>query len=291
MLLATVSFAIMTVGVRFASKSMPVFEVAFWRNLAGFFVCVPFVLQRHKGIPRTTQPGKYLIRCGIGILSMYAIFWSISNLPLAQAIAISYSSALFVTVAAALFLGEVVRMRRWTAVLLGFVGVLVLVRPFSTAFDPGVLIAVLAALLSAAVAVQLKQLTRIDDAYTVVFYTYLFWVFLSLGPALTDWTWPSGNAWWWIFALGVFGTGGQMLWTKAMELGEVSALSPISFVQLPLVTLFGWLWFNENVDTFTILGAAIILGSNFYIAHREARLARIKRSESPSADVPKTPAG
>ena len=287
MVLATVSFSIMTIAVRYASMSMPTFEVAFWRNLAGFAVCVPFVLKKHNGIPRTNQPGKYLLRCSIGIASMYAIFWSISHLPLSQAIAITYSSALFATVAAALFLGEVVRFRRWSAVVAGFVGVLILVRPFSHAFDPGILVAVLAAIFSAAVAVQLKHLTRVDDAYTVVFYTYLFWVFLSFGPALIGWKWPTGNAWWWIVALGLFGTGGQMLWTKAMELGEVSALSPISFVQLPLVTLYGWLWFRENVDMFTIIGAAIILGANFYIAHRETRLAKEKRSSKPTATLPK----
>ena len=287
MVLATVSFSIMTIAVRYASMSMPTFEVAFWRNLAGFAVCVPFVLKKHNGIPRTNQPGKYLLRCSIGIASMYAIFWSISHLPLSQAIAITYSSALFATVAAALFLGEVVRFRRWSAVVAGFVGVLILVRPFSHAFDPGILVAVLAAIFSEDVAVQLKQLTRVDDAYTVVFYTYLFWVFLSIGPALIDWKWPQGSAWLWIVALGLFGTGGQMLWTKAMELGEVSALSPISFVQLPLVTLYGWLWFRENVDVFTIIGAAIILGANFYIAHRETRLAKEKRSSKPTATLPK----
>lgn len=287
MVLATISFSIMTIAVRYASMSMPTFEVAFWRNLAGFAVCVPFVLQKHRGIPRTSQLGKYLLRCLIGIASMYAIFWSISHLPLSQAIAITYSSALFATVAAALFLGEVVRLRRWSAVVAGFIGVLILVRPFSQAFDAGVLVAVMAAIFSAAVAVQLKQLTRIDDAYTVVFYTYLFWVLLSIGPAMLDWKGPTGNAWWWIGALGVFGTGGQMLWTKAMELGEVSALSPISFVQLPLVTLYGWLWFAEKVDIFTILGSAIILGANFYIAHREARLAKERRSQAPAATIPK----
>lgn len=286
MMASALSFALMTIAVRLASKQMPVLETAFWRNLAGFAVAIPFVLRAHRAIPRTQQIGKYLIRCGIGFFSMVAIFWSIANLPLAQAVSISYSSALFVTIAAALFLGEMVRARRWAAVIVGFIGVLVLVRPFSHAFQIGTLVAVLAALLNASVSIQLKQLTKVDDPYTVVFYTYLFWVVLSFLPALHNWVWPSGIIWLYIAALGLFGTGGQLLWTRAMQLGEVSALSPISFLQLPIVTLFGWWLFNENVDTYTVLGAAIILGSNFYIAHREATLARQARSQRPTHDVP-----
>ena len=289
MVLSTLSFALMTICVRLASQTLPVMETAFWRNLAGFLVVLPFVWNAHGRIPRTSQFGKYIIRCVIGLASMFCIFWSVANLPLAQAISISYSSALFATVAAALFLGEAVRVRRWSAVIAGFIGVLILVRPFSHTFEIGTLVAVLAALLSAAVSIQIKQLTKIDDPYTVVFWTYLLWVFMSFVPAAMDWHWPSGITWLWIALLGLFGTGGQLLWTKAMQLGEVSALSPISFLQLPIVTLLGWLWFNEHVDGYTLLGAAIILGSNFYIAHRESRLARESRSEKPTQNVP--PAG
>ena len=285
MVASAMCFALMTIAVRLVSQSLPVLETAFWRNLAGFLVAIPFVLRVHRQVPRTSQLGKYFIRCAVGILSMYCIFWSIAHLPLAQAVSISYSSALFITIAAALFLGEVVRIRRWMAVIAGFIGVLILVRPFSHAFEIGALVAVMAALLNAAVSIQLKQLTKIDDPYTVVFYTYLFWVGMSLWPALPEWQWPSGVTWLQIAALGLFGTGGQLLWTRTMQLGEVSALSPISFLQLPLVTLFGWMWFAEQVDGYTLLGAAIILGANAYIAHREATLARQARSDKPSQSV------
>jgi drug/metabolite transporter (DMT)-like permease len=159
----------------------------------------------------------------------------------------------------------------------------VIVRPGSADFSPGTLIAVLAAVLSALVAIQIKQLTRIDGADTVVFYTYVFWVPLSLVPALFVWVWPSGIAWLWLVATGVFGTLGQLLWTRALRLGEVSALTPISFMQLPLVAVFGWWLFDESLDRWTVVGVAIILGSNAYIAHREALLARRAATQSPTA--------
>ena len=114
--------------------------------------------------------------------------WDLSSdrydLPLAQAVALSYSSPVFVTIGAVLLLVETVRLRRWLAVLAGCVGVLVIVRPWSHSFSAGVLVAVAAAMLGALVAIQIKQLSRVDPADTIVFYTYLFWVPISLLPAL-----------------------------------------------------------------------------------------------------------
>lgn len=160
---------------------------------------------------------------------------------------------------------------------------LVIVRPGTAGFTAGSLVAVAAAVLSSLVAIQIKQLTRVDSADTVVLYTYVFWVPLSLVPALFVWVWPSGMAWLWLLATGVLGTVGQLLWTRALRLGEVSALTPISFLQLPLVTLCGWLLFNETVDRWTIIGAGIILAANAYIAHREAVLSRRAASAAASA--------
>ncbi len=116
-----------------------------------------------------------------------------------------------------------------------------------------------------------------------MFYTYVFWVPLSLVPALLVWVWPNATGWLWLLATGVLGTIGQLFWTRALKLGGVSALTPISFTQLPLVVVLGWLLFGEALDRWTLLGAAIILAANAYIAHREAVLARKAATQSPSA--------
>ena len=214
---------------------------------------------------------------------MLAGFWAISHLPLAQAVSLSYSTPLFVTIAAAALLGEQVRARRWTAVILGFIGVLVIVRPGTAEFSTNALVAVLAAVLSSIVAIQIKQLSATEPADRIVIYTTLLWVPMSLFPALAVWEWPQGIAWLWVVAAGVMGTGGHMLWTRALKLGEVSALTPISFMQLPLVVLFGWWLFDESLDHWTLLGAGIIFAANAYIAHREAVLARRAASEAPTS--------
>src|SRR5690606_36640077 len=110
----------------------------------------------------------------------------------------------------------------------------------------------------------------------------LLWVPMSLVPALGVWTWPQGITWVWVAAAGVLGTGRHMLWTRALQLGEVSAQTPIGFMQLPIVAVFDWLLFDEVLDGWTLAGALVILAANAYIAHREAVLARRAATGSPS---------
>ena len=283
MLGSTLSFGFMALAIRYATAYVPTQEVAFFRNAFGLLALLPMLLRPGRAPLKTQQLPRYFMRSAIGLASMLCAFWALGHLPMAQAVSLSYSTPLFVTIAAVLWLGETVRVRRWAAVIIGFIGVLVIVRPGTGSFSAGSLVAVAAAVLSSVVATQIKQLTRVDGADTVVFYTYVFWVPLSLIPALFVWQWPSGIAWLWLALTGVLGTLGQLLWTRALRLGEVSALTPISFMQLPLVSVMAWLLFNEALDRWTVIGALIILGSNAYIAHREAVLARRAKSEAASA--------
>ncbi len=281
MLVSTLAFGLMAICIRLASAHTPTSEIAFFRNAFGLLALLPLIVRPGKPLPRTRQLPQYFARTLIGLASMLCGFWAIGHLPLSQAISLSYSTPLFVTVLAVVWLQEQVRMRRWLAVAAGFIGVLVILRPGSSTFSPGLLVALLAAVISAIVAIQIKQLSRSDDADTVVFYTYVFWVPMSLLPALFQWSWPQGIDWLWLVATGIFGTAGQVFWTRALRLGEVSALQPISFMQLPLVALLGWWLFGEAIERHTLIGAGIIIGANVYIAHREAVLSRRAATHAP----------
>jgi drug/metabolite transporter (DMT)-like permease len=270
----TVLFGLMAVCIRLASEQLHAFEIAFFRNFFGLVFILPILFRHGPSILRTNKLGFYLGRCAIGMVSMLAGFWAIVHLPLAQAIALSYSSPLFVTIAAVIVLGEVVRARRWTAVIVGFLGVLVIVRPGSDDFTAGSLVAVLAAVASASAAISIKFLSRTEHPDAIVLYTTMIWVPMSLVPALMVWETPVGITWLWIVLAGFLGTTAHMLWTRALKLGEASMLTPISFLQVLVVAVLGYFLFNEVLDRWTVLGAAIIFGSNVYIARREARLAR-----------------
>ena len=281
MLGSTSAFALMAIAIRYASATIPTTEVAFFRNFFGLLALLPIILRSSTGLPRTRNLGRYVIRTVVGLGSMLCAFWALGHLPLSQAVSLSYAAPLFATIAAVIWLGEVVRIRRWMAVSAGFLGVLVILRP-GVAFSAEMLVPVAGALLAALVAIQMKQLSKLDPPDTIVFYTYLLWVPLSLVPALFQWVWPSPTVWLWLIATGVLGTLGQWLWTRALRLGEVSALQPVSFVQLPIVVLFGWLLFGEVIDLWTAIGAAIVFGANGYIAHREAVLSRRAATQRPA---------
>ncbi len=274
MVSSTVLFGMMAVCIRLASKQLHPFEIAFFRNLFGFVFTLPLLVRHGWGILRTDKLSLYFLRCCIGIVSMLAGFWAIVHLPLAQAIALSYSTPIFVTIGAVMVLGEIVRARRWTAVIVGFLGVLVLMRPWSDSFHYASLVAVLAAVMSASVAISIKFLSRTEKADAIVIYTTMLWVPLSLVPALFYWTMPVGITWLWIVLAGFLGTTAHMCWTRALSLADASLLTPISFLQVLVVGTFGYFLFDERVDHWTVLGAAIIFGSNIYIAHREAQLHR-----------------
>jgi drug/metabolite transporter (DMT)-like permease len=281
MLGSTLFFGLMAVAIRLASESLHTFQIAFFRNFFGLLAALPLLLRHGPDLLRTTQLPRYVVRCAIGIISMMCGFWAIGHLPLAQAVALSYSTPIFVTIAAVIFLHEQVRARRWAAVALGFVGVLIIVRPGTEGFSAGTLVALAAAVLSGIVSIQIKQLSRTEPADRIVLFTTLLWVPMSLLPALAVWEWPYGIVWLWVIAAGVLGTGGHMLWTRALKLGDVSALTPISFMQLPVVALAGWLLFQERLDRWTVIGAAVIFAANAYIAHREAQLSRRAATSAP----------
>ncbi len=286
MLGSTGFFALMVITIRLASESLHTFEIAFFRSFFGMLAALPLLLKHGPGLLRTQQLPRYFIRCVLGTVSMFCGFWAIGHLPLAQAVSLSYSTPLFVTIAAVVWLGEQVRIRRWSAVILGFIGVLVIVRPGTAEFSSASLVAVSAAIISGIVAIQIKQLSYTEPADRIVLLTTILWVPMSLLPALWVWEWPHGIVWLWVVLAGVLGTGGHMLWTRALKLGEVSALTPISFMQLPIVVVLGYLLFGEQLDRWTVLGAAIIFSANGYIAHREARLARQVASVAAASAAP-----
>lgn len=283
---STVLFGLMAVCIRLASAQLHAFEIAFFRNLFGFVFTLPLLYHTGTAILKTSRLPLYLLRSGIGMIGMLAGFWAIVHLPLAQAVALSYSTPLFVTIGAVLVLGEVVRMRRWSAVIIGFIGMLLIVRPGSDDFSAASLVAVLAALMSASVAISIKFLSRTEHPDAIVIYTTALWVPMSLVPALAVWETPVGITWLWIVLSGLLGTLAHMGWTRALKLADASLLTPISFLQILVVAVFAWWLFDERLDRWTVLGAAIIFGSNLYIAHRESQLAKRAAAASLNPGLP-----
>jgi len=279
MAISAVMFALMAITLRLATAHVSAFEAGFFRSLFGFLFTLPLLFKPGLGLLRTRHFSLYLLRSVFGTLAMLGSFWALAHLPLATAVSISYSTPLFVTVGAVLLLGEVVRARRWSAVAIGFVGVLVIMRPGAAAnvlphdyFD--MLVALGAAAIAAGSYISIKFLARTEPADAVVIYMSLIMTPLSLIPALFFWTWPDAAGWGWVVLTGLLATLGQVCMTRAYQAGDVSALIPINYVQLPIVAVCAWFVFGQALDAGTALGAAIIIAANLYITRREVRLAR-----------------
>ena len=274
MIASTCSFGVMAILIRYASHSLHAFEIAFFRSLFGAIATAPLVMRSGLRSLHTNRFSFYILRCAIGTIGMLAGFWAIAHLPLAQAISLSYSSPLFVTIGAVLFLGEIVRARRWSAVIAGFIGVLVIVRPGTDGFTIASLAALLAAACTGTVTISIKFLSRSDPPDTIVLLTTWLWVPLSLPAALFVWQTPPAALWPCLMVIGVLGTLGQYFWTHALRLADASTLAPFSYLQLIIVSVLAWWLFDETLDRYTAIGAAIVVGSTLYIARREAQVAR-----------------
>lgn len=271
---SSVLFSLMAVAIRLASSELHPFQIAFFRNAFGLLFALPILWLHGFSILRTSKLKLYITRCTIGIVSMLCGFWALVNLPLAQAVALSYSTPLFVTIFAVLILHEVVRARRWTAVALGFIGVLVIVQPGTEGFTFASLVAIAAAVLSALVSISIKFLARTEPPDAIVLYTTMIWVPMSFLPALPYWEWPGPLTWVYVAAAGACGTFAHQLWTRALKRADASVVSPIGFVQLPIIAVLGWLVFGEVVGIATAIGSTLIFAATFYIARREAQIAR-----------------
>ena len=241
---------------------------------------LPWIANDGWGLLRSRNIGFYVLRAGVGLVSMATWFYGITVVPLATATAVNFTAPLFATIAAVLVLHEDVRFRRWSAVIIGFVGVLVIMRPGSERLDANLLILLLSAATAAMNNITVKFLARSEPPSRIVAMFMLYLTPLSLIPALFVWQWPDLSTLGALVGLGCLGTIAHFSVARALATADASACAPFEFLRLPFAALVGFAWFGEITDLWTWVGAAIIAGSSIYVAHREARLARRgRRSE------------
>ncbi len=271
---AALSFALQAVAVKTLTPRLDPVEVVFFRCAFGFVVTLPFALHPGIGGLRTRRLRLHVARGLIGALNMFAVFYALSHMLLAEATAISFSSPLFMIVLAVLFLGEPVHWRRWTATAVGFLGVLVVLRPGTEAFQPAALVALAGALMVATVGVLIKKLAATERPATILFYFGLVATLASAGPAALVWRTPSGEDWPLLAFVAVLGVLAQVCVIRAYRAGEATAVTPFAYAQLLFAGVFGFALFGEVPDAVAVAGAAIIVASTLYIVRREARLRR-----------------
>jgi drug/metabolite transporter (DMT)-like permease len=249
------------------------FVVTFWRNFFGLFFMLPWLIKNGLGTLKTGRFWMFTLRSAISFVSMVLGFWSLALMPFAKAISMSFTAPLFATMLAATVLKERVRLRRWSATIAGFIGVLIVLQPESAGIGFGEMLALFAAALSAIVSMIVKNLSKTESSNAIVTYMVLLLTPMSLALALPVWSWPPSGTWWWFMAgMGLAGTLGHLCWVRALGMAEVSLVVSYDYVRLLFAALIGYWAFSEEPGLHTWIGAALIVGSGIYIARREAKL-------------------
>lgn len=255
---------------------MPSVEIAWIRFLVFVLILLPIVLAPASGNPmRSTRPLLQVFR-GLGLLCSSIFFiMALGYLPIAEATATGFISPLFVTGLSVLFLGEKVGLRRWTATIAGLLGVLIIVRPGTAAFQPGTIFPIISALGWATALVLTRKISGADRAITTMAFSAItgFLVLSVIVPFY--WIVPSWTQIALGVGIGVAATVGHWIVVLAFRYADASVLAPFSYVQLVWVTLIGFFVFGEVPDAVTFAGAAVIIASGVYTAHRE----RVRRAQ------------
>ncbi len=269
--MGTVAFAFNDVAIKKTGRKFDPFELAFFRYVIGLVIMAPIFVRVGLAGLKTNRPVLHGIRHSIAFVAQVGVLVSVINLPLADVTALSFSRILFTTLIAVVILREVVGRRRWAATAVGFVGVVVMVRPGADAIDPIVLIAIGAAAAFAVANVLIRKLSFTDPPIRILFYYHLSGTLVFAGPAMLVWRQPVGIEWLLVLGIGVLTTLGMVGFVRGFAAGEASVIGPMEYTRLIYAAFLGFAFFGEIPTPWTIAGALIIVGCTSYIARMEAR--------------------
>ncbi|MEW6641284.1 MAG: DMT family transporter [Pseudomonadota bacterium] len=274
-LLSTVFLSSSDTMAKYLALRLPAVEIGWLRYLVFTLLMLPVVLAASpRQALHTERPGLQALR-GLTLVGSSLLFiTALRYLPIAETTTTSFVSPIFVTVLSIVFLGETVGLRRWLATIAGLVGVIIVVRPGTSAFHPAALLAITSALCWAISLVTTRKIAGRDSPVTTMAYSAL--VGFVLLSAMLPFVWLQPTAWELAIAaaLGIAATSGHWLVVLAYRYGDASVLAPFSYTQPIWATLLGYMVFGDVPDGWTFVGAAIIIASGLYTAHRE----RVRRS-------------
>jgi drug/metabolite transporter (DMT)-like permease len=270
MLMTGLCFVAVTVFVRYIGTRIPAPEAAFIRYAFGTLLLLPVIIQLITGVAKIHSWRTMLVRGilhGIGVILW---FYAMARIPIAEVTALGYITPVFITIGAALFLGEKLHIRRILAVFFGLLGVIIILRPGLSEISSGQIAQLAAAPLFAASMLMTKKMTSTESLTVIVTGLSIVCTFTLMLPAFSNWVTPNTTEITLLALTAVFTTLGHYTMTKAFNLAPLSVLQPISFLQLLWATLFGVILFGESIDIYVFIGGAVLVISTSYIAYRES---------------------
>jgi len=273
MLLSVALFSTMDGMIKWLGADYPTLQIVFFRSLFAF-VPLGFFLARSGSLAalKTHSLLGHLLRAMVGLSAMSIFFYAYSQMPLANVVAIGFAAPLFVTALSVPLLGERVGPRRWSAVAVGFLGVLVMVRPDRDVFEGVAWLALAGTVFYALAMIFVRRLSRTETSMAIVFYFTLACTLVSGAALPFVWTTPDTLGWALLIAVGLLGGLAQLTMTTAFRLAEASVVAPFDYSAMVWTAMIGYLFWQEVPGPHIWLGVAIVGGSGLYIVQREARL-------------------
>ncbi len=251
-------------------QGLHAFEVAFFRSLLGLIIFVPVFARHGFGLLRTAKLPWHIARGLVNATAMLCMISALTLIPVGDATAVTLIGPVFVALLAMFFLGERVGPRRWFGISLAVAGAFVVVRPGFVDVSLGTVLVLVAILLAAASKIVAKMLSNHDSPTTIVAYLTLLMTPVTLVPALFFWQWPSFEQLLWLTGLGLCGTTGHLLLANAYRLADVSLVDPVSSMRMVWAAVISYAVFAEFPDSWTWIGAGIIVVGTSYMARRDA---------------------
>lgn len=283
MLASALSFTVMTTLIKFLGSDYPAALQTFYRQAAGFVVLLPLILRHGRAAYATNRPGILLFRSAAGTLATVLSFYSFQKMPLADANALSFTRTLWLVPLAAFVVREPVGPLRIGAAVVGFLGVLLMIRPGAGGeFSVGLpaLAQLAAAFLFALTITGMKVLTRDHAPSVLLVWAMTLGLIFSIPGAVLTWRWPEPVDLALLCAMGVIGTLTQACYIKGMQIGDAGAMAPIDYTRLVFTAAAGFLLFHEIPTVWTLAGAGIVVASTLIITWREHVVAKASRSSS-----------
>jgi len=254
---------IMAIAGRETTRELNVFEIMEVRSVVSLFILYPLI-RRNGGFAamKTARPLQHVARNLIHYGAQLCWFFALTLIPLGQVISIEFTMPIWTAILAASFLGERMTVCKISAIVLGIVGVLVIVRPATGEINPGQLIALAAAVGFGISIAMMKSLTRTENTLAIIFWMLVIHSAAGFFPSLDFWVWPSAYVFGWIVVIAFCGTFSHYCMARAMLYADATVVLPMDFLRVPLTAAAGWLIYSERLDVFTVLGAALILTGN-----------------------------
>jgi len=273
-MLASIVFSLMALLIKLLGQRLHITQILLVRQFGMVILVAPTILRNFPGSLRTRRPGLQLVRVVFALVAMLCGFTAIIHMPLADATAISFAKSFFVTIFAVLFLAETVGIYRWSAVLIGFFGVLIMLQPGTDNFSIYGLASLAGAAAAGIVMILLRLLSRSDSVNTIMTYGALGVGLAMIVPGIYFWQQPTSSEWFLLAAATVVSYTGQRCNIFAYKHGEASLLASLDYVRLLWVTLLGFLVFGHLPGVPTWTGASIVIAAAIYTIYRETRLKR-----------------